>query len=208
MDFKGFPKIPRLSRDCVITEKIDGTNGCIAIGEDGSFQVGSKNRWLFTNKGQDNFGFARWAMEHKDELLTLGPGVHYGEWWGNGIQRGYGLKNGDRRFSLFNVFIEKRPCCVSTVPLLYSGPFTTEAVELALTSLGASGSTAAPGYSNPEGVVIYHIASGYLFKKTLLDDARPKDNWLQYHQKERVWKIGHGLRMYRNSLTTLEKGSK
>ena len=28
-EFVGFPKIPRLTRDCVITEKLDGTNASI-----------------------------------------------------------------------------------------------------------------------------------------------------------------------------------
>ena len=31
--FIGFPKISRLSREIIISEKIDGTNGCIFIGE-------------------------------------------------------------------------------------------------------------------------------------------------------------------------------
>ena len=97
-DFVAFPKIPRLSRRCVITEKIDGTNACIFIGEDGEFLVGSRTRWITPEN--DNHGFARWAYEHKDELLGLGPGRHFGEWWGQGIQRGYGLK--EKRFSLFN----------------------------------------------------------------------------------------------------------
>jgi hypothetical protein len=30
VEFAGFPKIARLSRECVITEKIDGTNAQIA----------------------------------------------------------------------------------------------------------------------------------------------------------------------------------
>ena len=42
-EFIGFPKIARLSREIVITEKIDGTNGCIFIGgEDGEFLECSK----------------------------------------------------------------------------------------------------------------------------------------------------------------------
>jgi len=85
MEFVKFGKIARLSRTVVITEKIDGTNGLIAIGEDGEFQVGSRNRWIAPEN--DNMGFARWAYENKDELMGLGAGFHYGEWWGQGIQR-------------------------------------------------------------------------------------------------------------------------
>ncbi len=35
MEFKEFPKIARLTRDCIITEKIDGTNASIYISENG-----------------------------------------------------------------------------------------------------------------------------------------------------------------------------
>lgn len=31
MEFQGFQKIPRLSRECIITEKIDGTNAFIEV---------------------------------------------------------------------------------------------------------------------------------------------------------------------------------
>jgi hypothetical protein len=41
-EFVEFKKIPRLSRECVVTEKIDGTNGVIYIGEGGEFLVGSR----------------------------------------------------------------------------------------------------------------------------------------------------------------------
>jgi len=95
MEFVGFPKISRLTRDCVITEKIDGTNAQICIKEDGTFLVGSRTQWITPEK--DNHGFAKWAYANKEELLSLGVGNHFGEWWGNGIQRGYDLKNGEKR---------------------------------------------------------------------------------------------------------------
>ena len=37
MEYRPFTKIARLSREMVITEKIDGTNACVYIGEDGEF---------------------------------------------------------------------------------------------------------------------------------------------------------------------------
>ena len=46
MEFEAFDKIARLSRGCTITEKIDGTNACIAIGEAGEFFIGSRSRWI------------------------------------------------------------------------------------------------------------------------------------------------------------------
>src|SRR5688572_29258658 len=149
MEFKSFNKIPRLSRDIIVTEKIDGTNGIIAIGEDGEFAVGSRTR--FITPEQDNMGFAKWAYENKDDLMTLGPGYHYGEWWGIGIQRGYELT--EKRFSLFNVsrWADERPACCGLVPTLYRGEFSTGAIHAILDNLADGGSVAAPGFMNPEG---------------------------------------------------------
>lgn len=109
--FVEFPKIARLSRECIITEKIDGTNGQICIADDGKMLVGSRSRWITPE--QDNYGFARWAMEHRDELMTLGVGRHFGEWWGSGCQRGYNLPKGEKRWSLFNV---SRWCLAGQTP--------------------------------------------------------------------------------------------
>lgn len=180
-EFETFRKIPRLSRVCVITEKIDGTNAQILVTEDGKLYAGSRSRWLVTPEDEslssDNFGFGRWALEHKEELIKgLGIGRHYGEWWGAGIQRKYGLK--EKRFSLFNTSIWNdptvRPACCSVVPLLYEGIFSTEKVEEWVLTLRVEGSRAAPGFMNPEGVVVYHVAAGQYFKKTLEKDEEPK----------------------------------
>ena len=173
-EFEGFGKIPRLSRNCVITEKIDGTNSQIYIDEDMNISAGSRNRWLTPE--QDNFGFARWVQENKEELLKLGIGRHFGEWWGQGIQRGYGLK--EKRFSLFNTSRWEddtiRPTCCHVVPVLWRGVFHTEAVVAALDKLVVRGSAAAPGFMNPEGVVVFHIAGNLMFKKTIKNDETPK----------------------------------
>lgn len=188
-EFQGFPKIARLSRPMIVTEKIDGTNGCIYIGEDGEFLVGSRTRWITPEA--DNHGFASWAHEHKDELITLGPGRHFGEWWGHGIQRGYGLKGGDKRFSLFNTtrwclhdgiprmasatkLQQALPPCVDLVPVLGEGSFSLVMVDIHLDRLIKQGSEAAPGFMNPEGVVVYHSAGNVCFKKTIKNDDAPK----------------------------------
>ena len=176
-EFVAFDKIYRYSRNCVVTEKIDGTNAQIYIDKDhpGVVLAGSRKRWL--KIGDDNFGFAGWVAEHESELaLGLGPGRHFGEWWGSGIQRGYGIK--EKRFSLFNVgrWNESNPppscCCV--VPVLYRGAFSDTAVSAAMETLRANGSYAAKGYADPEGIVIYHTQSGYLFKKTFKHDESGK----------------------------------
>jgi len=172
--FEEFNKIARLSRNCVITEKIDGTNASIFIGEDGTFLIGSRTRWITTE--DDNHGFARWATANKDELMKLGPGYHYGEWWGLGIQRNYGLK--EKRFSLFNTArwsdASVRPACCSVVPVLFAGLFDTSHTDGALEHLATYGSQAAPGFMKPEGVVIWHEAARTYFKKTIEKDEAPK----------------------------------
>ena len=180
-EFVPFQKIGRLSRDVIVTEKIDGTNALISIGEDGLFRLGSRTRWI--PEGQDNYGFAMWAYRHKDELMTLGPGRHFGEWWGLGIERGYGLR--EKRFSLFNThrWSDARPACCYVVPEIWRGDFNTDNVLAAMETLRQNGSLAAPGFMRPEGVVIYHAQANVLFKKTFeKDDAgkgrEPTSEWV------------------------------
>lgn len=192
-EFVPFPKMARLSRQCVITEKIDGTNACVHITEEGCFFTGSRSRWITPE--DDNFGFAKWAHEHKEQLLQLGPGTHFGEWWGAGIQRNYGQTI--KHFSLFNTIRwckhgqtpqpipsnnpqlpvkmqQVLPPCCNLVPVLYHGIFTTADCEQCLNMLANNGSAAAPGFRKPEGIVVYHIAAGIGFKKTLDKDEQPK----------------------------------
>jgi hypothetical protein len=178
-EFETFNKIARLSRLCTITEKIDGTNAQILITEDGQLFAGSRSRWLLTPEGlgEDNFGFGRWVQEHKDELIPgLGIGRHYGEWWGAGIQRRYGMK--EKVFSLFNTKTWSdpavRPACCNVVPVLFEGIFNSAYVDCAITLLKERGSIASPGFMDPEGIVIWHDAARIFFKKTLKGDEKPK----------------------------------
>jgi hypothetical protein len=176
--FEAFASIPRLKRECVISEKIDGSNGQIYIADSGVVLAGSRGRWLTVEA--DNFGFAHWVKDHEDELRTLGPGRHFGEWYGAGIQRRYGLA--EKRFALFNTarwsddrdrekYPIDRPACCHVVPVLYAGPFSLEAVDEQLKRLELGGSVAALGFMQPEGVVVFHAASGHLYKVTLGDDG-------------------------------------
>lgn len=211
-EFKPFPKMARLSRECIVTEKIDGTNAQLLIEElasdeplpahslgvfdhDGKLHymaAGSRTRWI-TPEG-DNAGFAAWVARNFDELKTLGPGRHFGEWWGQGIQRKYGMT--EKRWSLFNVARwclygetpgiittadprifktqDMLPPCCHLVPLLYRGPFETLAVDYELTWLARNGSRAAPGFMKPEGVICFHVAGNVGFKKTIEKDEDPK----------------------------------
>lgn len=196
--FEGFPKIPRLFRDIIITEKIDGTNAQVHVLEDGRVLAASRRRYITPDN--DNHGFAAWVDYHADELRLLGPGRHFGEWWGKGIQRGYGLS--EKRFSLFNVSrwllsaddcpdpeheieeAEKEaPSCCDIVPILYAGGFDEMMVEKTLYNLGKHGSRVAPGFMRPEGIVILHVPSNRLFKVTLENDDKPKGEHNDRHAK-------------------------
>lgn len=140
--------------------------------------AGSRNRWAAPEgtvpklkpdaagafvKGTDNFTFARFVSANAAELIKLGPGRHFGEWYGQGIQRGYGLDH--KRFALFNTarwgaHNPNTPTCCEVVPVLDFDP------EGAMHYLSATGSVAVPGYDKPEGVVMYHTASRTLYKQT------------------------------------------
>lgn len=174
MDFQEFPKMARLSRRVIVTEKIDGTNAQVFIGDDGQMRFGSRTRWITPE--DDNYGFAAWAHENREELLKLGPGRHFGEWWGKGIQRNYSLT--EKRFSLFNT--ERwsddavRPACCSVVPVLYDGLFDSNPLKGVLNRLEKEGSVASPGFMQPEGIVVFHVAANIGFKKTLLKDEMSK----------------------------------
>jgi hypothetical protein len=189
MEFQSFGKIARLKRDIVITEKIDGTNAQVAISlasdaqkaghlvgpfiacvDDYVICAGSRNRWITPEN--DNYGFAKWVKENTEELVHLGEGRHFGEWWGKGIQCGYNM---DRKvFSLFNTKrwnAQNVPNCCSVVPVLYEGIFDQTVIDLTLESLRVNGSVASPGFMKPEGIMIYHTASGTYFKYTLGGDG-------------------------------------
>jgi hypothetical protein len=176
--FIEFPKMARLARTMIVTEKIDGTNACVRVGEDGSVMAGSRTRWITPE--QDNHGFARWVQEHAAELALLGPGTHFGEWWGRGIQRGYGLA--EKRFSLFNVSRwdvglggVTPPACCHVVPVLGAlDVFDTGACDELLRRLATGGSFAAPGFMKPEGIVVWHVAGNFGLKRTIEKDDAPK----------------------------------
>lgn len=181
LTFESFPKIPRLFRDIMVTEKIDGTNAQIIIPEDPAqpLVAGSRNRFITPGKSTDNYGFAAWVAANDAALRNLGPGRHYGEWYGAGIgDRDYGLA--ERRFALFNHARFKEglpaglPRNVELTPVLYEGPFSEIAIINTIATLRFLGSQAVPGFMSPEGIVVYHKAAQALFKYTLDGDAVAK----------------------------------
>jgi len=189
-DFQPFPKIPRLNRPVTVTEKIDGTNAAVVVTEEGDVYAQSRKRIIVP--GDDNFGFAAWTEARRGVLRAyLGPGRHFGEWFGKGIQRGYSLD--ERRFALFNThrwgWLNKpdgreqqldsddlASISVTCVPVLgYLHSLTaSDTLERILFDLRMSGSHAAPGYDNPEGVVLLHQQSRHIYKVLLDNDDAPK----------------------------------
>jgi hypothetical protein len=211
--FQAYPKTPRLNREAIVTEKLDGTNAQVVIDfatdaqkaghlegpyiacvGDFVLRAGSRSKWITPGKTSDNYGFSQWVKDNAADLVNLGPGKHFGEWWGAGIQRGYGLK--EKRFSLFNagkwvdrhttapdgdtagcVLPEKMafaPKCCHVVPVFWRGVFDSRDVDNCLYMLRTNGSYAAPGFMNPEGVIVYHTAAGQCFKVLLENDDKPK----------------------------------
>lgn len=189
MEFVEFPKMARFSRDVIVTEKIDGTNAAVVIEEAhcgeypphaiamvGEYNIYAQSRTRFITPENDNAGFARWVVEKAEQLVDLGPGRHFGEWFGSGIQRTYGLQ--EKRFALFNVARwndpAARPLCCHVVPTLWRGNFSDLRADLLLGELALFGSQAVPGFMRPEGIVVFHTAGNVGFKKTIDKDEVPK----------------------------------
>lgn len=161
-EFAKWPSIQRLSSEiCWITEKIDGTNGIVFVPDtpDQPVLAGSRERWLTNEdgtpplKGKDNFGFGQWVHERSESLRRLGPGYHYGEFHGAGIQRKYGLT--DKRWASFEYWrddIQIPDVCV--VPVLYTGEPVAGIIDLTVDRLRQMGSVLYPGFMQPEGVVV------------------------------------------------------
>jgi hypothetical protein len=139
--------------------------------------VGSRNRWLTPEgegpKGCDNFGFAAWCKENEEELRKLGPGRHFGEWYGRGIgPRGYGLD--DRRLALFNTrrwgaHNPNTPACCEVVTVLFDG-FVVDLngkIEALTSELTLVGSRQVPGFMSPEGLVVYLSGFDRMFKRII-----------------------------------------
>ena len=223
--FEAWPKIPRLNRGILVTEKLDGTNAAVVIlplgnvdritredgsveffdpddrvilavvdrGEGGLVVVLAQSRTRFVTPESDNYGFAAWVKANAETLVAdLGVGRHFGEWYGAGIQRRYGLS--EKRFALFNVdrwadgvTYEGRPFAtprLEVVPVLYRGVWNDGAIEDAVDGLRVYGSQAVPGFLRPEGVVVWHYASRTSFKVTVEGDAAPKGPEAHQHDEE------------------------
>ena len=168
--FKGFGKIPRGNPLLVtITEKINGTNACIVCANNGVAMVQSRRRIITPE--DDNFGFAAWVEENKEELAGLGVGYSYGEWAGPGIQKNpHNLE--EKTFFLFNTsrWTDDRPACCSVVPVLFHGELTPGQIDGILHEMKNS---SADGIIR-EGIVVYHHLTRSYTKHTII---APEGKW-------------------------------
>lgn len=179
----------------VITEKVDGTNAMFIIENKQIVLIGShkepkkmvndprwvkqfenapdKERLLAEEPRKTHYGFAGWIEDHKEELCAkLNDGTYYGEWYGPGINKNRDYNLTEKRFAFFQAhkWTDPRRPRVSgsdVVPILYIGSISTEACERAMEKLAKEGSQIAPGFMNPEGVVIeipgLHLMRKYTF---------------------------------------------
>lgn len=204
IEFQAWPKTPRLFRDIVITEKVDGTNSAIIIEKvddplanfDGViahvkvggawYDIGaqSRNRLILPGKTTDNHGFAQFVYENAEKLVELlGEGRHYGEWWGKGIQgrynaqfKGFALFNTEKHDGLYTWFRDTSigDVLVEAMPVLHKGPYSERMIREVLTELNTNGSVISP-FDPAEGIVVFHTQSRKVYKVTL--DNNDKGKW-------------------------------
>ena len=184
VNYNSFPSIERLENIyCIISEKIDGTNGLIEINET-NVRFGSRNRYVFFN--DDNAGFANFFRDYEARFKDAAKDIItdesyplriYGEWFGCGIQRNYGLK--DKFFMPFHLFYSKKlieyqiPNIV-TPNIMYAGKFSIEVVDACMQQLKLDGSGVVKNYKQPEGIVIFFPKYNFRLKETF-DGAKWKD---------------------------------
>jgi hypothetical protein len=175
-EFKKWSSTPRWHNGLTITEKIDGTNACIVI-YNGEVKAQSRKRIITPD--DDNFGFARWVYDNAGALMdTLGYGYHYGEWFGEGIQKNpLGIEG--KRFALFhatkytasNGYDLEQVDNLETVPLLHHGQATIWTIPDVVGSL-ARGSkvVGADVDAEAEGIIVWHKETRVKYKILLTND--------------------------------------
>ena len=174
VEFKAWSKITRDNPlEVTITEKMDGTNACIIIEKNEIVGVQSRKR-LITVK-YDNYGFAKWVDDNKEDLLSLGNGYHYGEWVGEGIHKNPHKLEG-KHFYLFNSYRWNKegsglPSCCDVVRILFVGELTSNVIPKLLEALKDEGEKLG---TTPEGIIAYHHALRGYTKHTI---KSPNGKW-------------------------------
>lgn len=200
MEFKAFPKIPRVDKlNITITRKYDGTNaqiligyescGCWAMNEvdcegpicvndntdlDLGIKAGSRNRWL--EPENDNYGFCKWVYDNSQELIAfLGPGRHYGEWCGPGINSGEGFT--EKTLVLFDQYrydrtkLPKNVIIAASISLINLNNLIQGRLDILKTILESTDQLKG-NQAGIEGVVIN--VAGSLFKHVYREEDIPK----------------------------------
>jgi hypothetical protein len=195
VEFTEWAKTARFFRDMVVTEKIDGTNAairilpasavsdddpnCIFKNDEAALFAQSRTRLITPAPGKDNYDFAKYAAENAETLIRdLGFGIHFGEWWGKGIQREYGAT--ERFFALFHSKRMGKDGYFETpnlmaVPMLARRTFSQDVIEECLRDLRENGSHVNRDFKTPEGIIIYHVPTKTITKVTL--DNQDKGKW-------------------------------
>lgn len=227
--FKSWGSTPRFHKGLHITEKINGTNAGVSVQgfsfgthvdgvpDDATLVFGPTNperevpeveylvraqsRKRIITPDNDNFGFAKWVWENAEGLANLlGYGYHYGEWYGEGIQKNPLAVQG-RRWALFNTWHWGRKenldrlrmvdiPGLTTVPVLHDeqrdGPADYMTIPAIINGLNAGGSRA-DGYmtlpnahkmdfhvEGPEGIIVWQRETQQRYKILLREDDKHK----------------------------------
>lgn len=219
-EFKSWGSTPRFHKGLHITEKIDGTNAGVSIqgfskgegkfdpgngrfveGETMDYVVRAQSRKRIITPDNDNYDFAKWVWENAEGLANiLGFGYHYGEWYGEGIQKNPLAVQG-RRFALFNTWhwaakgnVERLRGSgipgLTHVPVLHDetrdGPADYMTIPAIIKGLQAGGSRA-DGYKTlpnaykmdfyvegPEGIIVWQRETKQRYKILLHEDDKHK----------------------------------
>jgi hypothetical protein len=179
LEFKAWPKTPRLKSPVTISEKLHGSNGAVIarVGEVHSdFELAGEELLSFdidlfaqtrnrlVTVDDDQTGIAKWVQTNSATLMDdLVYGALYrGEMVKEGIFYHYGefMKRGHKEphFYLFNTrrwgAVEFKTPTLKVVPVLYEGEYYEGIVEECLNDLRENGSRVHPGVP-AEGVVVY-----------------------------------------------------
>lgn len=189
--FKGWGSTPRENKKKTVLEKIDGTNACVVI-YDGQVKAQSRKRMITPD--DDNYGFAKWVYDNAGVLMdTLGFGYHYGEWFGEGIQKNpLGIEG--KRFALFhatkytedNGYELNKVDGLETVPLLHHGQCNIWTIPQIVEDLEMYGSkvkgaaTDGTVAAKAEGIIVWNNETKTRTKILLENDA--------FHK----WEVGNG----------------
>jgi len=114
MEFKKYGKIENLSRrsdvldhECVVTEKIHGTNMRAMWDHDHGLVLGGRNHIFYQDgarvDGLSDYGFTDYMLALGERHLDVyDRHIFYGEWYGPGVQKGVRYSK-EKQFRVFDV---------------------------------------------------------------------------------------------------------